>query len=72
MEMQGGRICHSNHFLVEHTEGVFDTVFGPDSLDRMVSDTEFLDDAAESEKSPTVQTIEQMLEDEKGYPGSIS
>ena len=72
MEMQKGRICHSNHFLVEHTEGIFDTVFSRDSLDRMARATELLEKAAESEKPPTMLTMEKMLEDEKGYPGAIS
>ena len=72
MEMQDGKICHSNHFLVEHTDGVFDTVFSHDSLDRMVRATELLNSAAEHEKPPTVRTIEKMLEDERGYPGAIN
>ncbi|OQV08963.1 hypothetical protein CLAIMM_13158 [Cladophialophora immunda] len=73
LEMQRGRICHSNHFLVEHTEGVKDRRFGPDTLERMARATELMDGAAaESEKGPTVQTMETFLEDEKGYPGAIN
>ncbi|CZR52327.1 related to Acyl-coenzyme A:6-aminopenicillanic-acid-acyltransferase 40 kDa form [Phialocephala subalpina] len=67
-----GRICHSNHFLVEHADGVSETVFGQDSRDRMVKATKLLQGAAEREKPPTVQTIQKMLEDEEGYPGAIN
>jgi isopenicillin-N N-acyltransferase-like protein len=72
IEPRDGRVCHSNHFLVPHVDGVFDTVFGPDSLDRVVRAKELMDRAAESEKPPAVQTFEKILEDEQGYPGAIN
>jgi isopenicillin-N N-acyltransferase-like protein len=71
-EMKDGKVCHSNHFLVEHTEGVVDSVFGQDTLDRFVRATELLNVASESEKPPTMQTMEKMLEDEQGYPAAIN
>lgn len=70
--MQDGKLCHSNHFITEHTDGVLDIVFSQDSYERMVRATELLKTAAESEKPPTIQTIERILEDEKGYPAAIN
>lgn len=70
--MKDGKLSHSNHFITEHKDGVFDKEFSQDSLERMVRATELLKDAEESEKPPTTQTIERMLEDEKGYPGAIN
>lgn len=72
LEMQSGRICHSNHFIADHTEGVFDTVFSQDSLERIDRATDLLNQAATKRQTPTVEMIEEMLEDEQGLPGAIN
>ena len=72
MEMRDGRIAHSNHFLVPHAPGVTDPLPLLDSKERMVRATELLALASELEKPLTMQTMERILEDEKGLPGAIN
>jgi isopenicillin-N N-acyltransferase like protein len=71
-EMKDGQIAHSNHFIVPHAEGVAPASFSQDSLERIVRARELLLLASETEKPPTIRTIERMLEDEQGLPGAIN
>lgn len=72
-EMRDGQIAHSNHFIVEHAEGVNAASFSRDSLERIGRARELLAEAkAGMEKEPTVRMMEMILEDEKGLPGAIN
>lgn len=71
-EMVDGQLAHSNHFIVPHAEGVSPHVFSLDSRERIVRARKLLVDAAKGGKSPTMSTIEAMLEDEEGLPGAIN
>jgi isopenicillin-N N-acyltransferase-like protein len=74
-EMRDGQIAHSNHFIVEHAEGVKPASFSRDSLERIGRARELLGEAKGKigmEKGPTVGIMERMLEDEEGLPGAIN
>ncbi len=74
-EMEEGQIAHSNHFIVEHVEGVKPASFSADSVERIWRARELLAEARAKdgmEKGPTVRVMERMLEDEKGLPGAIN
>lgn len=74
LEMDSGRIAHTNHFLVKHAAGVVDACIFPDSLARMKRIKVLLGDAVEQVAggmSP-VGSFERMLEDEDGFPTAIN
>lgn len=71
LEMEDGKITHSNHFLVSHP-GTEESVFLADSPFRNIRMRELLGHASTSKKIPSIKTVETMLEDEQGFPNSIN
>ncbi|KAI9830719.1 MAG: hypothetical protein M1819_005383 [Sarea resinae] len=76
LDMDNGRIAHSNHFLAEHADNAVDTIFMKDSYSRMDRVAKLINDAASAGPSPSARTamirVEQILKDEDGFPTSIS
>jgi len=72
LEMEDGRIAHSNHFLVPHAHHVQESFLLTDTRDRMVQATCLLKEFAQGGKPATVNMLEKILEDEKGSPSAIN
>ncbi|RDW91907.1 hypothetical protein BP5796_01301 [Coleophoma crateriformis] len=67
-EMRDGKVAHTNHFLVQHAEGVADATFLPDSKERMQRITELM----ARETTAGVPSVQKMLQDEMNLPGAIN
>ncbi|KAF5593554.1 peptidase C45 acyl-coenzyme A:6-aminopenicillanic acid acyl-transferase [Fusarium subglutinans] len=74
MEMVGGKIVHTNHFLQEHDESVIDRVIFPDSISRQERITQLLDEGSDRVKAgqSPMSCVEEMLEDEQNFPTGIN
>lgn len=69
VEMNASRqVFHTNHYLVEHQEGVVDTVWLKDSLVRIVRVEELCGELGDS---PDPEDIAGVFKDEKGLPTAI-
>jgi isopenicillin-N N-acyltransferase-like protein len=62
-----GQVFHSNHFIAKHS--VESKLYLPDSLFRLNRIREIVDDLGATE--PGIKVIEDLLDDEKGYPTAI-
>lgn len=73
LEMVDGQIAHTNHFVGKHVEGAQSVLsFFPDTQQRMSRIIALLEENKTSGTADGVKALEQMLEDEDGYPGSIN
>jgi isopenicillin-N N-acyltransferase-like protein len=63
-----GLICHSNHFVMQHSEECANKAL-PDSVDRLKRIQELLQKTVKEE--PKMEDLQAMLMDEKGYPTAI-
>jgi isopenicillin-N N-acyltransferase-like protein len=76
LETQDGKLCHSNHFVVSHSTGdgvpIRESVFLDDSKFRLSRMGELLEIAERKGLAPTVETVEEQLNDEENYPTAIN
>ena len=63
-----GLICHSNHFVMQHSEECANKAL-PDSVDRLKRIQELLQETVK--EKPNMAGLQALLRDEKGYPTAI-
>ena len=63
-----GLICHSNHFVMQHSEECANKAL-PDSVDRLQRIQELLHETVK--QGTNMEDLQALLKDEKGYPTAI-
>jgi isopenicillin-N N-acyltransferase like protein len=74
IQPKDGVVAHTNHFLCPQPEGVAEPRVAPDSFLRMDRVMELVGRARDKDdgKGLTVESIEEILDDEQGFPCSIN
>jgi isopenicillin-N N-acyltransferase-like protein len=76
LEMRGGKVVHSNHFVATHQtpDGIpiKETLFLEDSNFRIKRIGDLLEEAEKNGQSPSLETVEKQLDDEENYPTAIN
>ncbi|KAK5018658.1 hypothetical protein LTR16_002078 [Cryomyces antarcticus] len=67
-----GVVVHTNHFVREHATGIAEMLELPDSIARLARITALVRERLEKGEQPSAQALEEMLQDESGYPTSIN